>query len=441
MAKDKEALFNEKPGRRRNMEKFCLALIILAALGLIIGLIAYLASNSPRNTSDYVMVEPNYPSSSSYAINNGEKWIKDYQITSMGMMNNENADAFLALRLGLMSKYKPGGCDFNLLSRGVEYDLLSTLMRNRNLDGIPWVRSMLAKYIIALEAACVDPTRFYGNDLLGLLDTNFRNFTTYYKANPNDFATLLLAKCISGVELTAEQNTVIMQNISSFRSVEDASLALLALSCINSSTHYSTIMKAETYLMSHFVNDSFRDTYQTGLAIQALTRSNTTEAADAIEKAQLFLAKEIQIKRMGRFLTVGEASNVLPALAGMSWADVKGKCPTKRIVPTDPNAGNIQVNIEVGESGQIFNGSATIKKGKTLLDVLQTLQKNSTFTFMSVKTAYGYILTSVMGQTMDLKSGQNWNVILKGIPLNPQSMYLDRIIPEDAHSYTLRLQV
>lgn len=50
------------------------------------------------------------------------------------------------------------------------------------------------------------------------------------------------------------------------------------------------------------------------------------------------------------------------------------------IVPTDPNAGNIQVNIEVGESGQIFNGSATIKKGKTLLDVLQTLQKNSTFT-------------------------------------------------------------
>lgn len=49
------------------------------------------------------------------------------------------------------------------------------------------------------------------------------------------------------------------------------------------------------------------------------------------------------------------------------------------IVPTDPNAGNIQVNIAVGESGQIFNGSATIKKGKTLLDVLQTLQSNSTF--------------------------------------------------------------
>lgn len=78
---------------------------------------------------------------------------------------------------------------------------------------------MLAKYITALEAACVDPKRFYGNDLLGLLDTNFRNFTTHYEANPNDFATLLLAKCVSGDELTAEQNKVIMQNISSFRSV------------------------------------------------------------------------------------------------------------------------------------------------------------------------------------------------------------------------------
>lgn len=66
---------------------------------------------------------------SRYAINNGEKWIKDYQVTSMGMMNSENADAFLALRLGLMSKYKPGGCDFNTLSRAVEYDILSGLMR------------------------------------------------------------------------------------------------------------------------------------------------------------------------------------------------------------------------------------------------------------------------------------------------------------------------
>lgn len=436
MARDKEALFDEKSGSRRNMEKFCLALVILAGLGLIIGLIAYLASNSPRNTSNYIIVEPNYPSSSRYAINNGEKWIKDYQVTSMGMMNSENADAFLALRLGLMSKYKPGGCDFNTLSRAVEYDILSALMRNKNLDGIPWVRSMLAKYIIALEAACVAPKRFYGNDLLGLLDTNFRNFTTHYEANPNDFATLLLAKCVSGDEITAEQNKVIMQNISSFRSVEDASLTLLALSCINTSTHYSTIMKAETYLMSYFVNDSFGDTYQTGLAIQALTRLNTTGAADAIEKARLFLAKEIQIKRMGSFLTVGEASNVLPALAGMSWADVMGKCPTKKIVPFDPNAGNIQVTIEV--TGSTF-GAVAIKKGETLLKVLQTLQSsNSTFRFMSVKTAYGYILTSVMGQTMDLKSGQNWNVVLSGSP-NPQNMYLDRIVPEDGSKYILRL--
>ena len=32
-------------------------------------------------------------------------------------------------------------------------------------------------------------------------------------------------------------------------------------------------------------------------------------------------------KRKGKFLNIGEASNVLPALAMMSWADVKGKCP------------------------------------------------------------------------------------------------------------------
>eukprot|EP00105_Crassostrea_gigas_P007035 XP_011421158.1 PREDICTED: uncharacterized protein LOC105323785 [Crassostrea gigas] len=142
---------------------------------------------------------------------------------------------------------------------------------------------------------------------------------------------------------------------------------------------------------------------------------------------------------MGRFLTVGEASNVLPALAGMSWADVKGKCPTKKAVPMDPNAENINVTISVNGPSQTFP-AVSIKKGETLLKVLQTLQSNSNFRFMSVKTAYGYILTSVMGQTMDLKSGQYWNVILNGSPIS-RSMYLDRIIPEDAHSYTLRLQV
>ena len=36
-------LINEK-GSRRQLEKFCLALVIIAAIGLIIGLIAYLAS-------------------------------------------------------------------------------------------------------------------------------------------------------------------------------------------------------------------------------------------------------------------------------------------------------------------------------------------------------------------------------------------------------------
>lgn len=437
MARDNESLFSDKPGSRGNLEKFCLAVVILAGLGLIIGLIAYLASNPPRNTSDYVIMEPNYPSSSRYAIDNGEKWIKDYQITSMGMMSNENADAFLALRLGMMSKYKPGGCDFNTLSKAMEYDLLSTLIRNRNLDGIAWVRSMLAKYIIALEGACVDPTKFYGNDLLMKLDTNFQNYTTYYEANPNDFATLLLAKCVSGKMPTAEQDLVITHNISTFRSVDDASLTLLALSCINASTHQSTIMKAEAYLMTHFVNDSFGDTYQNGLAIQALTRLNKTETDDAMSKAQLYLAKEIQMKRMGSFLTVGEASNVLPALAGMSWADVKGKCPTKKMVPTDPNAENIYVTIEVDGSNQTF-ARVSIKKGKSLLDVLQTLQSTSGFRFMSVKTSYGYILTSVLGQEMDLKSGQNWNVNLSGSP-NLQSMYLDRIIPKDGSKYILKL--
>lgn len=64
-----------------------------------------------------------------YAISNGEKWLKDNQKTAMGWMNQQNADAMLGLRLGRMSMYRPGNCDFNTLSKSVEYDLLSALMR------------------------------------------------------------------------------------------------------------------------------------------------------------------------------------------------------------------------------------------------------------------------------------------------------------------------
>lgn len=63
---------------------------------------------------------------------------------------------------------------------------------------------MLVKYIIVLEVVCVDLIRFYGNDLLGFLDINFRNFIIYYKVNLNDFVILLLVKCIFGVEFIVE---------------------------------------------------------------------------------------------------------------------------------------------------------------------------------------------------------------------------------------------
>lgn len=63
---------------------------------------------------------------------------------------------------------------------------------------------MLVKYIIVLEVVCVDLIRFYGNDLLGFLDINFRNFIIYYKVNLNDFVILLLVKCVFGDEFIVE---------------------------------------------------------------------------------------------------------------------------------------------------------------------------------------------------------------------------------------------
>lgn len=47
-------------------------------------------------------------------------------------------------------------------------------------------------------------------------------------------------------------------------------------------------------------------------------------------------------------------------------------------VPMDPNAENINVTISVNGPSQTFP-AVSIKKGETLLKVLQTLQSNSNF--------------------------------------------------------------
>lgn len=443
MAKDEEVLINEK-GTRRQLEKFCLAVVIIAAIGLIIGLIAYLATNAPGDTSDYVITQPDYPTSSKYAIDNGEKWMIDNQKTAMGWMDNQNADAMLALRLGIMSKYQPGRCDFNTLSKSLEFDILSALLRSKTLDEITWVRMLLPKYIVALRAACMDATNFHGHNLIMILEDHFSKYTQYYNNTRTSAAMLLLAKCVSE-SMPAKDHLEALDMDRDFTTVTEASLVLMALSCLNRTNYYSTIMKAENYLLTKFNNSNFGSTYETGLAAQALSKSNRTEVESAVAEAVLYLTKEIQSKRKGKFLNIGEASNVLPALAMMSWADVKGKCPNLRVASVDTGPKIVNVTIQI-DGGDIFTGvdqtfpSVTINEGQSLLVALETLQRtNSNFQFTSSSTAYGTILNSVMGKQVAIGSTQSWNIHLSG-SANMQGMYLENIIPADGSRYILKAE-
>ncbi|XP_061191465.1 cobalamin binding intrinsic factor-like [Saccostrea echinata] len=439
MAKDEEVLIT-KSKSSRGMEKFCLILMIIAALGLIVGLIAYLATNPPGDTSDNV--QPNYPPSAEYAIDNGAKWLKDNQMTAMGWKDQQNADATLGLTLGRMTTYRPGNCDFNIMSKSLEYDLLSALMRNPAFDDIIWGRSLLAKYVIALRAACIDAKDFHGYNLIMILDKLYNKFNNFYTNRSDATAMLVLAKCVSEEEQNDAQINVLQKN-DAFTSVDESSLVLLALSCVNHSMYYSTINKAEEYLMGEFVNGSFGDTYKTGLAVQALTRSNRTDVDKTIEAGLLYLAQEIQSKRQGKLLNVGEASHVLPALAKMSYADIKGKCTEIK----KPGSTGMTVNVTIEVDGRAINNNSvqqtfpavTIEKGQSLYAVLNKLQDSSSFTFKSTLTSYGRTLTEVMNLQVNLNSVQSWNVYLSGNPAQ-QSMYLDRIIPEDGSQYILRAE-
>ncbi|XP_048760590.1 cobalamin binding intrinsic factor-like [Ostrea edulis] len=440
MVKDSEDLIQRK-GSRRNMERFCLIVMVVACLGLIIALISYLASNPPSDTSDYEMVQPQYPTSAEYAISNGEKWLKDNQKTAMGWMNQQNADAMLGLRLGRMSMYRPGNCDFNTLSKSVEYDLLSALMRNPALNDITWGRSLLGKYIIALRAACIDPKDFHGYNLMTILNNQYNAFNNFYSARRDATAMLVLAKCVSE-EMKMSSQITVLQNNSAFTSVVEASLVHMALSCLNDTMYYPTITRAENYLMSMFTNGSFGDTYTTGIAVQALTRSNRTDADDTISAALLYLAQEIQGNRNGMFRTVGEISHVLPALAKMSYVDVKGKCT--ELTKSQGTSTNTNVTIKV--EGGVINSTVvktftavSITQGQSLYDALVALRDSSDFTFMSAMTSYGRILTSVMNLEINPNSVQSWNIYLSGNP-NKQSMYLDRIMPTDGSTYILKAE-
>ncbi|XP_062589690.1 uncharacterized protein LOC134251305 [Saccostrea cucullata] len=440
MAKDDDVLIEKSKGSR-GMEKFCLILMVVAALGLIIGLIVYLATSPPSDTSDYVIVEPQYPTSAEHALKNGAQWLKDNQMTAMGWRDQQNADATLALTLGRMSMYHPGNCDFNIMSKSLEYDLLSALMRNPALDDITWGRSLLAKYVMALRAACIDPKDFHGYNLIRILDEQFKKFNNFYMNRRGATAMIALAKCVSEEEQNSTQIGILQKN-DAFTSVDEASLVLLALSCVNHSMYYSTIYKAEEYLMTQFVNGSFGNTYKTGLAIQALTRSNRTDANKTIEEGVLYLATEIQSKRSGRLLDLGEASHILPALAKMSYVDIKGKCTELK----KPGSSDMTVNVTIQVDGNAINSSVqhtfpavTIDKGQSLYAVLVKLRDSSSFTFKGVRTSFGYILTEVMNLAIDGNSLQHWNVYLSGNP-NQQGMYLDKIIPENGSQYILKAE-
>ncbi|KAK3089075.1 hypothetical protein FSP39_000574 [Pinctada imbricata] len=111
----------------------------------------------------------------------------------------QSADAVLALGLGKMDEFNKDSCEFRLAIKSAEFDILSAMLANGNLNDATWGRGVLAKYIVALRTACVDVAMFHNNNnLLTMLETQYNTYKNYYDGDRRALSWYALARCTAG---------------------------------------------------------------------------------------------------------------------------------------------------------------------------------------------------------------------------------------------------
>ncbi|KAL5275404.1 hypothetical protein ACFFRR_001344 [Megaselia abdita] len=167
------------------------------------------------------------------SIQKGLDWLKEKRATDFGWLNDTHM-VILSKELSAPKEIPDvdehlqtiQDLEDSLSKKEMEIEILSMLDRHHNLPK-PVNLDRLARYVLALGSLCKDPKRFYGHDLVALLQH-------HEPTQDNEFALTTLAACSSAAHVRKRQIRRLLDIASGVtdQSIDTIAMVILALRCI-----------------------------------------------------------------------------------------------------------------------------------------------------------------------------------------------------------------
>ncbi|XP_067015294.1 uncharacterized protein CG3556 [Anabrus simplex] len=220
--------------------------------------------------------------------------------------------------------YSPANKESLLVAKQVELEVVIHLWRHHES---PLSAGRLAQYTLALNAICRDPKKFYGHDLINMLQ--------HHEAELDyEFAFSTLAVCSSGAHVRKRQIRRLLDITEKINdhNVDTLSMVLLALSCIvrdhRNRNLDQYVRKPSVGLAQQQLEDgSFGNIHSTALAIQALEAGDEEASAHWNRSSAVNFLLNRQSSD-GSFSDLSTTAEVILALGPRSLSGVRDMgCP------------------------------------------------------------------------------------------------------------------
>ncbi|XP_007519688.1 transcobalamin-1 [Erinaceus europaeus] len=334
----------------------------------------------------------------------------------------------------------------------LDQELIQELKGSVRKSGANLTSGCLALIMLAL-GACQNPNKAfrYEPNLIGHLESKFqaeiKNIENYGNPLTNYYQLSMdvLALCLfNGSYSVTEVSQLLSPKNKTYYfgdqfSVDTASMAVLALTCVKNSvtngqmesiitSHIESLVKQ---ILSEKKGGLIGNIYSTGGAMQALFVSSDyyNKREWDCQKTQDAILSEIP---QGVFSLPIAAAQVLPALMGKTYLDINRDSPcvyssgdfhisTQEPLPPTPtqSASDILVRYSV-VINETYSTSVTVPTGSVFLDVMEAAKKinETVFRFKVVDSSWGPYVTSVQGLTANSNERRYWELLSEGKPLS-----------------------
>ncbi|KAM8961034.1 transcobalamin-2 [Pelodytes ibericus] len=386
--------------------------------------------------------------------------------TTLDVTTEANPSIYVGLRLSEDHSLRT---ETNYLQRlKVSLETITSSI-NENTQEEP-TTGLLALHILALKTSCENMETPERKKLITQLKSQLheekKNLVLKQRPLSNfyQYSLGILALCVSNkkVDVHVINKLLHAENENTFLhgqtpSIDTEAMAGLAFMCLKYSPHYSTdlirqINKAvksvkTKILASQSPDGALGNIYSTPLAVQFLSSVGNSKGTQTCSKA---IDTLLEAMKQGKFSNPMMMSQLMPVLHGKSYLDAaKVDCttsidnlfisPTTGVIP-EIEVGEDLIHVQLiveGPTGQPFTQSIDVPSRSSLLDILQTAQKqNSKFTFETQTSLYGPYLTMVNGVKSSLEDRTYWQLLK-----NPNISLIEGIVdyrPEDGEMIILR---